>query len=96
MELIVPRSFKLLNRNYKVTRPKAIVVDNVELNGYCASDTATISIEKGLDKDLADETFLHEMTHAILFALGYDELSYDEKFVGSFSAALHQVLKTAK
>lgn len=96
MELIVPRSFKLLNRNYKVTRPKAIIVDGEELNGYCESDVATIRIEKGLDKELADETFLHEMTHAILFALGYDELSYDEKFVGSFSAALHQVLKTAK
>ena len=96
MEIIIPKSFKLLNRTYKVVRPVKVVNDGEAVNGLCQPDLAKIKIEKGLDKDLADETFLHELTHAILFSLGHDDLSYNETFVTMFSAALHQALKTAK
>jgi Zn-dependent peptidase ImmA (M78 family) len=40
-------------------------------------------------------TFWHELTHAILHDMKND-LSYDEKFVTSFSDRLDQAIKTAR
>jgi len=40
-------------------------------------------------------TFAHELTHAILTAMGH-KLNSDEAFVDQFSGLLHQALMTAK
>lgn len=43
-----------------------------------------------------EQTLIHESVHIILDELGYSDLSNDEKFVQSFSNALHQLINSAK
>ena len=40
------------------------------------------------------QTFLHELTHAILFAIGKEELNDDESFVNTFSSFLAEAINT--
>ena len=40
------------------------------------------------------QTFFHELTHAILFAMGKDELNEDESFVNTFSSFLNEAINT--
>lgn len=37
---------------------------------------------------------MHEITHAILFAMGKEELNEDESFVNTFSSFLSEVINT--
>ena len=48
------------------------------------------------NKEQKDITYLHEVVHAILDSLEYNELSSDEDFVERFSKALHQVIKSSR
>ena len=40
------------------------------------------------------QTFCHELTHAILFAMGKDELNEDESVVNTFSSFLNEAINT--
>ena len=40
------------------------------------------------------QTFLHELTHAILFAMRKDDLNNDESFVNTFSSFLSESIST--
>ena len=40
------------------------------------------------------QTFLHELTHAILFVMGKSELNNDESFVNIFSSFLNEAIST--
>jgi hypothetical protein len=44
--------------------------------------------------EMQEHTFLHELTHFILNAMGESELRGNEKFVDVFSGLLHQALVT--
>jgi hypothetical protein len=41
-------------------------------------------------------TFLHELTHAILDTMGENELSANEKFVNTFSSFLAEAIRSSK
>ena len=45
---------------------------------------------KSIPKDLVEQTLYHEVVHAILGTMGYNELFEDEEFVQGFSLLLHQ------
>jgi hypothetical protein len=47
-----------------------------------------------LEESSKDQTFYHELVHAILDELGEHELSQNERFVQSFSVLLYQFEKT--
>lgn len=53
----------------------------------------TIEIENSLSEDKFKETLLHEILHAILESLGFDELNEDEHLIQCLANSLHQVLK---
>ena len=40
------------------------------------------------------QTFFHELTHAVLDAIGEDELNENEQFIDAFSNVFYQALKT--
>ena len=43
-----------------------------------------------------EQTFIHELTHAILNAMRKDDLYEDESFVNTFSSFLYEAISTAK
>lgn len=62
--------------------------------GYCDSVACEISLRAGLTEDRTFETFIHELTHAMLTEAGYrytDDEIHTEDFVERFSKVLYQV-----
>ena len=53
-----------------------------------------ITIDKDLDNDLREQTFLHELIHLILYFLTETELSGNEKLVNNISELLYQAIET--
>lgn len=49
---------------------------------------------KSVSPERKEEVFFHELTHAVLDAMGKEDLNGDEEFVDSFAVLLHQALKT--
>ncbi len=93
----IPKSFDILGHTYKVKYVKKI--DSKGSRGDVDTGKKIIRIlkpNKGATQDVIDETFYHEMIHAVLDELEYLELSKDEVFVERVARVLHQVFKSAK
>ena len=64
--------------------------------GLCDTTNCEITIRSGLTQDRGFETFIHELTHAVLNEAGYrymdEEGPHTEEFVERFSKALYQVI----
>ena len=65
--------------------------------GICQSNRNKILLLSKLEgedmpKDEVEQTFFHELIHAVLFTMGKDKLNNDEKFVDVFAGLLHQAL----
>ena len=96
MEFNIPKKFKVgsvdyivkqvehcgLNDDFGFWRPQGIIEIANQAGGYEVSDTKK------------RQTFLHELTHAILFAMGKEELNEDESFVNTFSSFLAEAIST--
>lgn len=81
---------------------KVVYQDNIEddsdclgLCDYAKSKIYLANAIKGkpVPRDLQEQVFYHELTHAILSTLGKEELSENEEFVQQFSLLLHQFNK---
>jgi hypothetical protein len=79
-----------------------IKIDNKRLNdldnwGLCEYAKSLISLcDNNINEDLVEQTFCHELVHAILYSMGENELCHNERFVQKFSLLLHQFEKTKK
>ena len=62
--------------------------------GECVLHKQTIHLLSGLPPELTEQTFLHELCHAIHYAMGKNE--HNEEFIDAFATMLHQALTTAK
>ena len=67
--------------------------------GLCSYVEASIYIAekakgKKVDLEVQKQTMYHEVIHAMLDAIGYNELDEDEKFVNSMGTLLHQFIET--
>ena len=71
-----------MNDDFGLWRPQGIIEIANQAGGYEVSDSKKRQI------------FLHELTHAILFALGKEELNDDESFVNTFSSFLNEAINT--
>ena len=71
-----------MNDDFGLWRPQGIIEIANQAGGYEVSDSKK------------RQTFLHELTHAILFAMGKDELNEDESFVNTFSSFLNEAINT--
>ena len=60
--------------------------------GKCDPEKQTISIRMDMNKQTTEQTFYHELVHAIMFTMG--KLNHDEEFVDTFGAFLHQYHRT--
>ena len=96
MDFKIPKKFKLGGVDYEVRlvehcgnydnfgfwRPQGIIEIANQAGGYEVSESKK------------RQTFLHELTHAILFAMGKEELNDDESFVNTFSSFLAEAINT--
>ena len=71
-----------MNDDFGLWRPQGIIEIANQAGGYEVSDSKK------------RQTFLHELTHAILFAMGKSELDDDESFVNTFSSFLNEAINT--
>ena len=71
-----------MNDDFGLWRPQGIIEIANQAGGYEVSDSKK------------RQTLLHELTHAILFAMGKEELNDDESFVNTFSSFLNEAINT--
>lgn len=90
----IPSSFKLLGCTWKVHILAAKHWEDDEAVGYCKPDTAEIYIKR-TRRDLMEHTYLHEVLHATLYAMG-SKLYDKEEFVDGLSGLLHQVMTSGE
>ena len=86
----IPRQFQLGGTTWEVVQ--SVPIPNAM--GACFTSDAQILIQKDLKKQSKEQTFCHEIVHAILFAMG--KTTHDEEFVDGFGTLLHQYLNSAK
>ena len=83
----VPKGFSLAGCDWTVK-----IVEDISEYGTCDYATQTIRLRAGMNKSLTEQTFAHELVHAIMFSMGHT--NHDEIFVDAFGALLHQYEKT--
>lgn len=91
----IPKSFQLGGTTWSVEHtghiPDALGETHMARAKILLNDSG------GFCKDQREQTFCHELVHAILFAMGKGQTApHDEEFVDVFGTFLHQYLKTAK
>ena len=96
MKFIIPNQLKVGSVDY--------VVKQVEHCGNCddfgfwkPQGIIEIANQSGgyeVSESKKKQTFLHELTHAILFAMGKEELNEGESFVNTFSSFLAEAIDT--
>jgi hypothetical protein len=88
----IPQEFQLGGITWKV---EAVPLLPVHL-GECDSMTATIKLDPTPAQQFKEQTFCHELVHAIMYSMGYHTKPHDETFVDGFATMLHQFLNTNK
>jgi hypothetical protein len=89
----IPKGFTLAGIPWEV-EVRSMVADGSDAVGRCQGQRARILVESTLKKELKEQTYCHELVHAILFTMG--KMEHDEEFVDAFAHLLHQALLTAK
>ncbi len=73
-------------------------VKQVEHLGNCGEthrDEALILLKKEMKPQAKMQTFLHELLHAMKYAIG-DNATHDEQEVDAMATMLHQFMRTAR
>ena len=83
----LPTSFTLAGFEWTVK-----MVNDLSEYGRCDSGTQIIYIREGMNEQMTQQTFFHELVHAIMFTMGHT--THDEIFTDAFGAFLHQYEKT--
>ena len=94
----IPKSFKLMGKTIQVEFDKQL---NFKQDWYGAAvyrqDIIKLQSdckEWPLSRSKIEQSFLHELTHWILYMCQKDKLNHDESFIDLFSGLLHQALTT--
>ena len=94
----IPKRFKLMGRTIKVKYEKKIRFRK-DWAGSAIYREHKITIQSSskefpLSRDDIEQSFLHELTHWILYMGQKDKLNSDEDFVDLFASLLHQAITT--
>jgi Zn-dependent peptidase ImmA (M78 family) len=97
MESIIPQKFSLGGLDYKVETTDFL--NDGKDYGLWNGVTCTISLANRVGADIVSperkqQTFYHELVHAVLNFIGKEELNNDESFVDSFAEGLYHAIKT--
>lgn len=95
----IPKEFKILDTTFKVefnNDGKLASEEQCEGMFYQGSNKILIQQPNSYySEQSAESTFYHELTHAILFTLGFREENENETFVDLLGRALRQFQNTA-
>lgn len=83
----IPNSVSVLGIPYKVEHGGC----EPDEDGWCSPSKRVIGIREGLCREKEEQTFLHELLHAILQQLAREEYE-DEQLVQGLAIGLHQSL----
>jgi hypothetical protein len=83
----IPMSFYLVGCQWTVK-----YVEDLSEYGKSDCSTQTIFLRAGMNKVFTEQTFCHELVHAIMFSMGHT--SHGEIFVDAFGQLLHQYERT--
>ncbi|MBZ6000949.1 ImmA/IrrE family metallo-endopeptidase [Leuconostoc gelidum] len=90
----IPKSIKVGNIDYKI---EIIHLDKNddgdEILGYCQYMDNVIQINKDASPERQEQTFYHELVHAIFFESSNNEFQGNERLVDSVGLMLHQIVK---
>ena len=85
----IPHTFSLAGSEWKVEQ-----FPDFHVLGLCNRDIRTITLKQNVPKEVKEQTFCHELVHAIKYMMG--EIDHDEKEVDVFAVFLHHFLITAR
>lgn len=94
----IPTSFQLMGHRWTVIHVLGMIRDpgdGDECRGLCQFDELTIQVNIAQPESMVMHTFMHEVMHAVFWALGRSEVS-DENMVDSIGGALAQVLDSVE
>lgn len=87
----IPSEVKVAGIIYRVRFYDVVEIDGKStFLGSCDYAQNEIRIKRGLSQTRAEQVFVHELTHAILFEAGFGD--HDEDLVERFSTVAHQVI----
>lgn len=90
--MIIPSQFQLGGMTWKVVKRKRLK----GRYGDCDLKKLQIQILDTIPQELKEQTFCHELVHAIKIATGTNPDDHDEKEIDAFATYLHQYFNTAK
>ena len=92
MDFKIPSKFRLGGREWIVER-----VGKKKWFGRCNNATCVIELSaRCKNEEEYRHTFLHELTHALLYVMGQNTLFEDERFVDGLSSLLLQVIDSGE
>ena len=96
MEFNIPKKLKVGSVDYSVKQVEHCGKDD-DFGLWRSQGIIEIATQAGgyeVSESKKRQTFLHELTHAILFAMRKDDLNDDESFVNTFSSFLSEAIST--
>ena len=96
MEFNIPKKLKVGGVDYSVKQVEHCGT-NDDFGLWRSQGIIEIATQAGgyeVSESKKKQTFLHELTHAILFAMRKDDLNDDESFVNTFSSFLSESIST--
>ena len=89
----IPRKVRIGGVDYAVKHTDHSSVGNTLCYGTFDSEKCVIELSNGreLAKERVHQTFLHEILHGVIFAMGL-ELDDEENAVGTIAKGLYQVI----
>lgn len=92
--LIIPKKFKLAGMDVDVVNNNTLC-DNHKAVGHAIYAEGKIEVDiDSVSAQVAEQSFLHELVHWILYMMGNDELRNNEQFVDLFAHFLYQYEQT--
>jgi len=93
--ICIPTSFQLAGRTWVVEQHE-LIDGNPDLYGDCDGSECVIRLKTGVRPEVLQHTFYHELTHAICFSLGWEDMNEDEGKVDALANVMLQFLKTKR
>ena len=96
MEFKIPKKLKVGSVDYEVKIVEHCGKDD-DFGLWRSQGIIEIATQAGgyeVSESKKRQTFFHELTHAILFAMRKDDLNDDESFVNTFSSFLSESIST--